>query len=167
MKTKRIVTLMLTVVLTAFFTLQGISQTGQDDPPPPPPRPASEKMVKPHTPPPPPPPEMEQRAGAAAHIPDLTPDQEAAIKKERLNHTKNRTALINQIREKHAHLVSLLSSDDLNMNDVNKTIDQIGELQTKLLKENVTHDRNVRDLLTPVQKIIYDTHPKPYLKKGR
>jgi len=97
----------------------------------------------------------------------LTTAQQEQIKEQDLKNMQAMTPLKNKIREKHAHLVTLLSSDDLDMKDVNKTIDEIGALKTKMLQEQVSHHRAVRDLLTPEQKVLYDAKPKPFLGRER
>ncbi len=177
MKTRKF---MLTVAMIALFATATIGVNAQDtestSPPPPPPH-KYEKNV----PPPPHPPKMDRNMHRSsmrnremqrqkphwADLPGLTETQIKSIKKEKLKNMKAMTQLKNKIREKHAHLVTLLSSDDLDMKDVNNTIDQLGTLNSKMLKQQVTYHRAVRDQLTPDQQVVYDAKPKPFLRKDR
>ena len=171
MKTRKF---MLTVAMIALFATATIGVNAQDAKPTPPPPPKYEKNV-------PPPPKMNRNMHRSpmcnremtrqkphwADLPNLTETQKKSIKKEKLKNMKAMTQLKNKIREKHAHLVTLLSSDDLDMKDVNTTIDQLGSLNSKMLKQQVTYHRAVRDQLTPNQKVIYDSRPKPFLRRER
>jgi len=164
MKTKKSI---LTVAMIALFAIATIGVYAQDtdSTPPPPPPPKHEKKCKkpsylhkgkvkrPH----------HQRQGMK--LPGLNEAQKEEMKKADLKNLKAMTSLKNQIREKHAHLVTLLSSDDLDMKDVNNTIDQIGDLNSRMLKLQVSHHRAVRDLLTSDQKVLFDAKPKPFLRK--
>ena len=169
MKTKRS---MITLAMIAFVTTATISVNAQKgDRPPPPTPPAYEKNV----PAPPQHPKMDRnmrRLSTRNHarspidgLPGVTEEQQEQIKKERLKNMKALTPLKNEIKEKHAHLVTLLSSDDLNMKDVNKTIDELSALNTKMLQQQISHHRAMRDMLTPDQKVLYDARPKPFLRR--
>ncbi|MBL7138333.1 MAG: periplasmic heavy metal sensor [Bacteroidales bacterium] len=161
MKTKNpCISLLLGAALLMMTALPGIAQI--DDPPFSPPPPNMEKQI----PPPPPPPDRERmmhKEPRGIDLPDLTPEQRLEMRNTDLKNLKAMTSLKNQIREKHARLVTLLSSDDLDMKEVNKTIDELGVLITRMLRLHVNHDRELRDILTPDQKIIFDTKPKPFL----
>ena len=171
MKTRKF---MLTVAMIALFATATIGVNAQDAKPTPPPPPKYEKNV-------PPPPKMNRNMHRSsmrnremtrqkphwADLPNLTETQKKSIKKEKLKNMKAMTQLKNEIREKHAHLVTLLSTDNLDMKDVNNTIDQLGTLNSKMLKQQVTYHRAVRDQLTPNQKVIYDSRPKPFLRRER
>ncbi len=172
MKTRKF---MLAVAMVALFAIASIGVNAQDAEPTPPPPPSYEKNVLS----PPHPPEMNRDMHRSsmrnremtrqkphwADLPNLTETQKKSIKKEKLKNMKAMTQLKNKIREKHAHLVTLLSSDDLNMKDVNATIDQLGTLNSKMLKQQVTYHRAIRDQLTPDQKVLYDARPKPFLRR--
>jgi len=164
MKKRSIVSMLVTVLFLTVLTFQGVSQEKSDPPPPPPP-----PKQKTDMPPPPPPPsgkiQKQAKPSFIADIPDITDAQKEEIKKADLKNMKAMTELRNQIREKHAHLVSLLSSDDLDMNDVNKTIDEISVLNGRILSQQVSHHRAIRVILTPEQKIIYDAGPKDFLQR--
>lgn len=149
------------LVFLLMITSAGIPQNESSVPPPPekelpaPPRPPGypekEKIIR-------------QERGRP-ELPDLTIGQKEQIKKADLGKMKAITPLKNKIHEKRAHLVTILSSDDLNMNDVNKTVQELGDLHARILLAEITHDRELRALLSPEQKIVFDAQPKAFLKR--
>jgi len=136
---------MLIVTLILTGSLQVIAQVAKETPPSPPPL-----CI------PPQPPRLE--------LPDLSEDQKTALKKCDLGNLKEMTSLQNQLREKQAHLVALLTAGDPDAKELDQTIRDIGDIHTKILKQQVTHDQEIRLLLTPDQKIIFDANPKPFLR---
>lgn len=137
--------------------------SAQDPPPPPPARTTSD--IPPPPPPPPPPDDQEEFQGAARglNLPDLTADQQEKIKKLRLAGLEKMTPLKNQLKEKRAHLASLLTEKNVNMTEVNKTADEIGGLMAQMLKNSIGTDQAIRALLTDEQRVIFDSRPKPFL----
>jgi Spy/CpxP family protein refolding chaperone len=152
------------VILTALVILgsfQGIAQNTKDMPPPPP-HPESDIAIPP---PPPPPPGVPVPPPPPAQIlPDLSDEQKAALKISDLGNLKVISTLQNHLREKEAHLVVLLTGDEPDQKGIEQTIQEIGGVYTKILKQQVSHDREIRNILTPEQKIVFDSHPKPFLR---
>ena len=91
-------------------------------------------------------------------IPNLTDDQKQKIEKLRLEFDRNTLQTHNSIGEKEAQLRILLTQDKVNQDQVDKLIDDIGNLRTSIRKERVKTELKVRDLLTDDQKVIFDTH---------
>ena len=91
-------------------------------------------------------------------IPDLTDDQKEKIEALRIDHMKEMLELKNEIGEKHARLQTLTTAEKVNMSEVNKLIDTIGALQTKMMKMQVKHRQDIRELLTEKQRVIFDAH---------
>ena len=89
-------------------------------------------------------------------IPDLTEDQQAKIEVLRLKNQKKMTKKRNLMQEKRAHLVTLKSEDVLNMKEINKTIDQIADMNSEMMKDQIANQQEVRNLLTDDQKIFFD-----------
>lgn len=89
-------------------------------------------------------------------IPNLTEDQKQKIDQLDLAFDKTTLPYHNDIREKEAHLQTLLTQDNADMNQINKTIDDIGTLRTKIRKERVATDLKIRGLLTDDQKVVFD-----------
>jgi hypothetical protein len=166
-KSKSIVlTVLLSMIILGVFAQTGQNVTGTSkmlnkevkDPSPP---------VPPPPPPPPEPPDLEQEAAPplAPVITDLTDDQKLQLKKLDLKNLEVMVPLRNQIREKKAHLATLLSTQPVNMKEAELVADEIGKIQATLLKQLIHHDQLIRAVLTPDQKIIFDSKPKPFLKE--
>ena len=97
-------------------------------------------------------------AGMENMIPKLTNDQKAKIQEFRVAHMKEFTPLQNSIKEKQAHLNTLTSADKPDMNEVNKTIDEISKLKADLMKLRVAHQNQIRNILTDEQKVYFNAH---------
>ena len=100
-------------------------------------------------------------------IPDLTDDQITKIKQISLDHKKAVMETRNLMREKDAHLQTLQTKDNPNMAEINKTIDEIGALRTQLQKSSAQHRQDVRNLLTPAQKVAFDQIKPEQFGEGR
>ena len=90
------------------------------------------------------------------HIPDLTEDQKAKIEVLRLKNQKEMIKKRNLVREKRAHLITLKSEGELNMKEINKTIDKIADMNAEISKDRIANQQEVRKLLTDDQKIFFD-----------
>lgn len=64
--------------------------------------------------------------------------------------------LQNQLREKRAGLKTLVTASTIDNKKVNKTIEEIGALETSLLKSKINHQIAIRSLLNDKQKMIFD-----------
>lgn len=91
-------------------------------------------------------------------IPNLTTEQKTKIQDLRVKHLKEITPLRNELAEKKAHLKTLQSVDKPDMNAINKTIDEISALQTKIMKSNASHRIEVASNLTDEQKVFFNSH---------
>jgi len=89
-------------------------------------------------------------------LPDLTDAQKEKIEALRTQHMKDAMVLRNQIAEKRAKLNTLRIADKPNTNEINKIIDEIGSLRTKMMKMGESHRQKVRALLTDEQKVMFD-----------
>jgi Spy/CpxP family protein refolding chaperone len=89
---------------------------------------------------------------------DLTEEQQNKIDELRLQCMKNNTSITNKMTEKKARLKTLTTADDIDMEAINATIDDITELKSQYMKNKVANKMNVRKLLTDKQKIIFDKH---------
>ncbi len=95
-------------------------------------------------------------------IPDLTQDQQTKLTKLRTAHMKEMMLVKNQLQEKRAHLNTLRTADKPNMSEIDKTIDEIGALNTKMMKQRERFYQSVRKELTDDQRVYFDAH-----KQGR
>ncbi len=133
-----------------------------------------QQMELPPPPPPPAPPEPPQppdqfglMMSRGLNIPDLSEDQRQNIKKVDLAHLEKMTPLRHQLMEKNARLASLLVANPFDLKETEKIADEIGKIKSSKLKLQISHDQELRSLLTPEQKIIFDSRPKPFLGKRK
>jgi hypothetical protein len=117
----------------------------------------------------PPPPALEPLGDAPVplNIPDLTEDQKAKISKLHLKQMESMTPLKNQVREKRARLETILTTTPVDMNAADVVAEDLGKIHTAILKLMIRHDQALRNLLTPDQQVIFDTRPKPFLRKSK
>ena len=66
--------------------------------------------------------------------------------------------LRNQLGEKKARLRTLTTADKVNMTEVNKVIDDIGAMQTQLMKLKEQRRQEIRKLLNDEQRVMFDAH---------
>jgi Spy/CpxP family protein refolding chaperone len=104
---------------------------------------------------------------SCCQIPDLTPDQQKKIDEFKLKNIEICTPLKNQLREKEAHLQTILTVASVDNKEVEKTINDISNLKSALLKQAVAFDLQIRSVLNPEQKIIFDSKPKHFIGKGK
>lgn len=90
------------------------------------------------------------------NIPNLTADQQTKITDLRTVHLKERQNFSNQLAEKGVRLQILRSADNADMNTINKSIDELGVIQTSMMKNKEQHFQSVRALLTDNQKVYYN-----------
>ncbi|MCX6279112.1 MAG: periplasmic heavy metal sensor [Bacteroidetes bacterium] len=146
------------MLLTVVFSLLTIGIFAQQPPPPPP------------SPPPPAQPGMEptdELLPPVLLLPDMTPDQQALIKKSDLKQMEAMTPLKNQMREKMARLNTALTTQPANVKEANALAEDIGQIHASILKLQISHDQELRNLLTNDQKVIFDSRPKPFLRRGK
>lgn len=99
----------------------------------------------------------EHKLGMFAGL-ELTDAQKEQIEKFQTEHTKKVLPLRNELGELRAELRTLSTVDKVNMNDINKKIDEIGKVQTELMKERAAHRQQIRSLLTDEQRVKFDSH---------
>lgn len=91
-------------------------------------------------------------------IPDLTEEQREQIKTLRTEHMKVMQPLRNQAGEKKARLRTLTTSDKVNMAEVNRVIDEVGNIRTEMMKLREQHRQEIRKLLNDEQRVFFDAH---------
>lgn len=89
-------------------------------------------------------------------IPDLSQEQQKKLTDLRTEHMKEMISVRNQLQEKKAHLNTLRTADKPNMNEIDKTIDEIISLKTKMMKQRERFFQNVRKELTDSQRVVFD-----------
>lgn len=91
-------------------------------------------------------------------LPELTQEQEAKIDDLRTAHMKIMMPMKNQMQVLRAELNVLRSAEKVDMDAINKKIEEIGALKIKMMKEKESHLQDVRKLLTEKQRLIFDQH---------
>ncbi|MFW5793333.1 MAG: Spy/CpxP family protein refolding chaperone [Bacteroidota bacterium] len=90
------------------------------------------------------------------NIPDLTEEQKEAIQELRTARLKESTEHRNKIEELRARKRTLMSSDNPDMTEVDKIIDEMSDLRNQHLKNAARHHQEVRSLLTEEQRVYFD-----------
>lgn len=103
-------------------------------------------------------PMQDDMAPAHMMIPDLTDAQKDAMETLRLDHMKAVQPLHNEIAEKQARLRTLQTADKVNMVEVNRVIEDVGALHTRIMKLKAAHHQEIRSLLTDEQRVFFDAH---------
>ena len=92
-------------------------------------------------------------------IPNLTDDQKTKIDALRVDHLKEMNTFRNQLDELRAKKHTLMTSDNSDLKDIYSIIDQMSDLQNKMMKSKAKHHREIRALLTDEQKVYFDSRP--------
>lgn len=87
---------------------------------------------------------------------NLTDEQKSQIKKLKIANMKEMLPIKNQLAEKKAHIRTLTTADNVDMNAVNKTIDEIGNIKATMMKKQAAHKQEIRKLLNDEQRIHFD-----------
>ena len=77
------------------------------------------------------------------------------------------TPLHNQVREKTARLQTVLTTSPFDTKSADQAAEELGKIETNILKENIRHDQALRTLLIPDQLVLFDARPKPFLRKRK
>lgn len=100
------------------------------------------------------------------NIPDLTETQKTQLKDMRTANMKEMLPLKNELQEKQAHLKTVSTGDNVNMNEVNKTLEEISAIKLKMAKNRFANRQEVRKILTDDQRVFFDMHAGNKMKKG-
>lgn len=92
-------------------------------------------------------------------IPDLTDKQAEQIKDLKTAHMKEVLPLRNLIHEKQAHLQSISTGENVDMKEVNTTIEEIGKLKVTMAKKRAAHRQKIRNILDEDQRVVFDSMP--------
>lgn len=101
-----------------------------------------------------------------AMLPNLTDAQKKQMTELRTKHMEAMLPIKNQLNEKKAHLQTLLTAPTVDNKEVDKVVNEISALQSSSLKEKINHQQQVRAILTPEQRVIFDSKPKPFFIEG-
>lgn len=101
---------------------------------------------------------------------DLTDAQKDEMKLLRIEHQKAIKSDQQTLKLKMVELSNLVSNDNPGTKDVNRLTDEIGGLQTALLKAQIAHRIEVRTILNEEQKLKFDKmkiNRRPGGRRGR
>ena len=93
----------------------------------------------------------------AFNIPGLTDEQREEIKKVRIEAQKETLPVRNEMKEKRARLNTLRTAEEADMNEIYKVVEDIGALQTQLMKNRENTRQQVRSLLNEEQRLYFDS----------
>ena len=91
-------------------------------------------------------------------IPNLTPEQEKKIAELRTAHMQEMNNFRNDLMIKQAELNKLQTADNPDINKIDAKIDEIGKMKTDMAKKRAAHRQEVRAILTPEQRVVFDAH---------
>lgn len=96
----------------------------------------------------------------------LTETQREQAKSVYLSHTEKMIQLRNLSGEKEAKLRTLSSTQNADMGQINKVIEEIGDLNIRLMKNRASQKQELRKILTDEQRAMFDLHSQRF-GKGR
>jgi Spy/CpxP family protein refolding chaperone len=99
------------------------------------------------------------------NLPGLTQEQTKKMDDLRIAHMKEVTPLKRQIDEKKARINTLTVAEKPDMAAINQAIDELGAIKMQLLKKKAQFHQDIRALLTPEQKVLFDAKADIF-KKG-
>ncbi|MCQ2975408.1 MAG: Spy/CpxP family protein refolding chaperone [Bacteroidales bacterium] len=88
---------------------------------------------------------------------NLTETQKNKIEEIKNSDSKRLLEINNLIREKRAHLNTIRCVDKPNMDEINSTIEEIGNLNIEKEKINEKQHQEIRKILTDEQRIKFDS----------
>lgn len=91
-------------------------------------------------------------------IPDLTENQKTEMQKLKTAHMKEVMPIRNQLNELEAHLKTLTTATNPDLNAIYAEIEKIGKVKTDLQKMKAKHHQDIRKLLTDEQRLMFDMH---------
>lgn len=100
-------------------------------------------------------------------LPDLTEEQQSEMKRLRTEHLKSQLPMKNQLRELQAELQTLSTAENVNMNAIEQTIEEMGSLRVQMAKAQATHRQTIRSLLTEEQRVVFDSRPRHRGRRSR
>jgi DNA-binding ferritin-like protein (Dps family) len=108
-----------------------------------------------------------QMKGHKQCIPNLTEEQKIQLKSVKTKLLKETLPLKNELREKNARLKTLTTTAGSSEKDINKMIEEIGALETKMMKVKVFSEIEKKEYLTEEQRLFVDTHASTKKRKQK
>jgi len=99
-------------------------------------------------------------------IPDLSDAQVKQIDELHVELMQETTPLRKQLMVKRAELEVLSTGESVDLNQINKKVDEISGLEGELMKKHEALRQDIRGLLNEKQRVFFDSRP-PRFEKGR
>ena len=96
----------------------------------------------------------------------LTDDQQKQMSDLRMQFRQESIRINDLIKERRAHLKTLIDTDNRDMKDLDKTIAELTTLKADLIKKAIVHRDAVKKILSPEQMIIWERRVKQHMGKG-
>jgi len=100
--------------------------------------------------------QKKQRENNYFNIPNLTDEQKEEIDKLQADYQKVFLSQRKQLEEKNTRLKSLITTEKADMEEINKVIEEIGEINVQVMKDQTVYKLAIRALLTAEQKVEFD-----------
>lgn len=94
--------------------------------------------------------------GGYCKLPNLTDDQETQIKNLKLKFLKEKMILTNHLNEKKAHLKTLETSENPDINDINTILEEIYAIKLEIARKKAALTQEIRKILNEEQRLIFD-----------
>ena len=96
----------------------------------------------------------------------LTDDQQKQMAELKIKFQEETGNIRNLIGEKQAHLKTLIDTDNRDMKDLDKTVDELSALKGQLILKGIAHRDAVKKILTPEQMIIWEKMAQKRMDEG-
>lgn len=100
-------------------------------------------------------------------IPDLTEEQEAKIQDLKLDMKKEMLPLQTKLDALDADVKLAMTADKFDESKVSGLVKQMQEIKTQMRMKRIQHHQEVRKLLTPEQRKVFDAHLLSDRGRGR
>jgi Spy/CpxP family protein refolding chaperone len=89
---------------------------------------------------------------------NFTAEQQEQLKTLKVEQMKSMTQFRNKLGEFNAKMKTITSADDVNLKDVDKLLDEMGEVKLEMAKNQLAFKQSIRAMLTDEQKVMMDMH---------
>jgi Spy/CpxP family protein refolding chaperone len=96
----------------------------------------------------------------------LTDDQQKQMTGLRVQFQEETVKTNNLIKEKQAHLKTLIDTDNRDMKDLDKTVADLTTLKGDLIKKGIAHRDAVKKILTPEQMKTWENRVRQHMRGG-
>ena len=97
----------------------------------------------------------------------LTEDQQKQMAELKAKLQEETLNINNLVKEKLAHIKTLIDMENRDVKDLDKTIDELSALKGDLIKKGIAHRDAVKKILTPEQMKIWDVKAKQRMQGMR